>query len=159
MLSTLKLHRPRDDRTCGSNISHLCLNIMHPSKPSIMFRFHVSFRGCMIGGRSHHFPPNEICTHFVEGNTAATTTTTTTSTTTTTTTTTTTLQLRFNLESDFQQKTASGGDEASSGLRRLELMLQGEMAKGHSLQLLTQQMEPWQTVRHETVFPIAWMYP
>jgi len=35
-------------------------------------------------------------------------------------------------------------DEASSGLRRLELMLQGEMAKGHSLQLLTQQMDGFQ---------------
>jgi len=35
-------------------------------------------------------------------------------------------------------------DEASSGLRRLELMLQGEMGKGHSLQLLTQQIDGFQ---------------
>ena len=33
------------------------------------------------------------------------------------------------------------------------------MGKGHSLQLLTQQMEPWSRDQVETVFsPIAWMY-
>jgi len=86
------------EATPGSNISHFCL-IINPSKPSIMFRFHVSFRG----GRSHHFSLNETCTHLVEGPTATTTTTTTTTpaaatTTTTTTTSTTTLQLKLNLE-------------------------------------------------------------
>jgi len=31
-------------------------------------------------------------------------------------------------------------------------MLQGEMGKGHSLQLLTQQIEPWSRDQVETVF-------